>query len=113
MDQLSIMQTTYPLDGQEPSSEQLSSDDTSSTEETTLDFIDASEFSKAVEYHVQQFKTTYLEAIINVATQIGMEPEFDSEQIHNLVDRTLKEKLYAECVQLNLVRGEIATQIDA
>lgn len=112
MDQLSIMQTTYPLDGQDPSNEPQSLDDTSSIEETTLDFIDPEEFSKAVEYHVRQYETTYLEAIINVATQMGMEPEFDSEQINALVDRTLKEKLYLECVQVHLVKGDIATQID-
>lgn len=75
-------------------------------------FITAEDFSQAVEYHVRQYKTTYTEAIMEISNRLELDPSYDSEYIKELIDRPLKEKLYAECVGLRVIRDSMSSFLD-
>lgn len=104
----STMQTTSSLqNGQECSVEQHKSEITSSIEEKDDPmerFITAEDFSQAVQYHVKQYGTSYTDAIMEISQRLELDPAYDSEYIKELVDRPLKEKLYAECVNQRVIR---------
>lgn len=76
------------------------------------EFINKEEFSKAVVYHVQFYKTTYMEAIMEIAQKIGLEPQHDTDQIKVLLDDNVRHQMYLESVRSHSVSGELTNQID-
>ena len=107
--------TSDSLNGQNSLNELHTLDRTSSTEENhdiMSEFMTAEDFSQAVEYHVRQYGGTYVDAIMEVAIRVGLDVQYDSEYIKELIDRQLKENLHNECVNARTIRGETFTAID-
>jgi hypothetical protein len=96
------MQNTFPHIGAENSLNPQQSEITSFTEET--DILSPEEFSKAVFYHVHQYKTSHFDAIFVIAAKLGIDINYDSDMVKAMIDDNLMDKLTDECRKNGLLK---------
>jgi UDP-glucose 6-dehydrogenase len=62
-------------------------------------FLTKSEFSKLVEKNVLNSKMTYMEAVLEVCEEHGIDPE----DVRKFVSAPIQEKIEGEAMRLNLI----------
>lgn len=62
-------------------------------------FLTKSEFSKLVEKNVLESKMTYMEAVLEVCEEHGIDPE----DVRKFVSAPIQEKIEGEAMRLNLI----------
>ena len=67
------------------------------SEETTVEFMTKSKFSKLVEAVVRQDRLSHMEAILHLCEKYGIEPQDCKKYVSNVI----KEKLEVEAMNLN------------
>ena len=67
------------------------------SEETSVEFMTKSKFSKLIEAHVRQDRLSHMEAILYLCEKHNIEPEDCKKYVSNVI----KEKLEVEAMNLN------------